>query len=188
MTARARRSPKQGRGGDGPASLRVRFVRVDSGKWKALEAGRDGVPVGAFAVLLGCGPGVDAGIAAVSAGIDEADRGCDVVRVLASSARPDADEAGTLHLDLPVGPPLSSAYSAWPMRPAGKLCLDLLVGPPLPDDLARRLYRDVLTSAIGALVKEWSGGTIRLMWRRGDDVASRVVLSLAPPAGGGSVS
>lgn len=143
--------------------MRVRFVRVGPEEWKDFEAGFDGPPVGAFAVLLGRGPGMAAGIAAVSAGIDEADRGCDVIRVVASSDCPDADEAGTLYLDL-------------------------LVGPPLPEDLVRRLYRDVLTAALEALADEWPGGAIRLMWRRGDDVAARVLLSLAQPAGGGAVS
>lgn len=163
MTARSRRPPGRGRGVAGPASMRVRFIRVDQEEWQALDAGYDGAPVGAVAVLLGRGPGAAAGIPAVSAGIDEADGGFGVVRVSASSEDLDADAAGTLHLDL-------------------------LVGPPLCDDFARRLYRDVLTAALRALAEEWPGGLIRLTWQRGDDVAALAVLALAQPAGGGAAS
>ena len=163
MTARSRHPPGRGPGGAGPASMQVRFIRVDPEEWQAIEAGHDGVPVGAVAVLLGRGPGAAAGIPAVSAGIDEVDKSCDVVRVSASSEDLDADAAGTLHLDL-------------------------LVGPPLSDDSARRLYRDVLTESLRALAEEWPGGLIRLIWQRGDDVAARVLLALAQPAGGGAAS
>ena len=163
MTARAGRRPRQGLGGTGPASLQARFIRVDPEEWKAVEAGDDGAPVGACAVLLGRGPGAAAGIAAVSAGIDEADRACGVVRVLASSEAPDAAAAGALYLDL-------------------------LVGPPLSEDRARRLYLDVLAESLRALAEEWPEGSIRLTWQRSDDIAARVVLALAQPAGGGAAS
>ena len=165
MTARARRRPRQGPGGDGPASMAVQLIRADPEQWKVIEAGYGGARVGAVAALFGHGPGVAAGIAAAAAGIEA-----------------DAVPAGGA-LRVSAAPSLDPAADA-----AGTLYLNLLAGPRLSDGLARRLYRAVLTAALAGLSEGWPGGSTRVTWPKGDDVAAGVLLAAARPAGGGPAS
>ncbi len=151
----------------GPAVVSVSRIapRLARRSWPQLiktlaDPGRPTHQLVCFIAVFGHGDGVPEGIERVRGALATAAPARFERRIMveaAPSANPDADTPGTLYIDC-------------------------LLRPGTAKEVADELYTWALAIAIPAAI--YGGPPARIVWRRHDEIAARVVAAAAPPTKG----